>query len=208
MIEQQKMSEVAWQEMASEFAVVEKSRNKLKVAADSEGNLYKCYYRPSFFSKRFFANEAKKFAENSEMLRALGIDAPDVRQLIYVDRVMTVAVYPKLPGFSVRQLWNRNELNDDYSLMRLASFIGHLHDKGIYFRGLHVGNILFYDDQFSLLDVSDVQFLGEPLKRTQRVRNFKPLLRYIEDQNALGKNKMRYLLSCYEDSSGFDACDF
>lgn len=206
-MQQRMLSMTEWQESLKEWTVIEQSGGRIKVAADNEGYYYKCFYRPSFFSKRYFMNEAKRFAMNAHELNQRFIPAPQVDSLWSVGASVTIAKYKKLPGLSVRELWRKSSFNDEQSLELLAQFIAKLHDAGVYFRGLHVGNIVFHAGVFALLDVSDVQFLGQSLKRTERIRNFCPLLRYAEDLKILGPEKMQRLLESYEERTGFDICD-
>src|SRR5690606_35574721 len=65
---------------------------------------------------------------------------------------------------------------------RLAEFITHLHECGVYFRSLHMGNIVLTpDNQLGLIDISDMRCLGRPLSRRMRDRNYRHLLRYEND---------------------------
>ncbi len=69
----------------------------------------------------------------------------------------------------------------------LAGFLAHLHDRGIYFRALHPGNVLRLDSgSFGLIDVTDVRFFILALTRHLRARNLSRLMYYKKHRRILG----------------------
>jgi hypothetical protein len=70
----------------------------------------------------------------------------------------------------------------------LARYLAQLHDKGVYFRSIHFGNIIVDEaGAFALIDVADTRFKGRSLGNGERARNFRHLLRYPEDRQALAR---------------------
>ena len=68
----------------------------------------------------------------------------------------------------------------------VSSLFARLHDAGVYFRGLHFGNVIVDGEVVrGLVDVTDVRFRPWPLGVSARARNFKPFLRYPEDRAIL-----------------------
>lgn len=125
-------------------------------------------------------NPAKRFACNAQRLKAKGIPTLTVEKLYRVPHLKCWAVrYEGLEGDSIRQLLKQGELTQT-RLEQLVLFIKQLHDKGIYFRGLHPGNILLTPDgQLGLIDILDCYF--RPYLFTfQRQRNFKHFFRYAD----------------------------
>lgn len=58
----------------------------------------------------------------------------------------------------------------------------HLHRKGIYFRSLHLGNVILTPNgEFGLIDFSDMRIYPWPLPKFMRVRNIRRL-RGIESE--------------------------
>lgn len=65
-------------------------------------------------------------------------------------------LYQPLEGISARQLMLTQKLTQAHR-EALGQFIADLHDNGIYFRGLHWGNvILMPDNRFGLIDIAEM----------------------------------------------------
>lgn len=112
-----------------------------------------------------------RFRVNSGRLRERGVSAPDVCGWGKVhDSRMHYVCYRELPGQSLRD-WIPKE-----NLSAAARFIAGLHEAGIDFRSLHMGNILWDGkERFSLVDVTDCGFQQRPLglqRRTRRILYF------------------------------------
>jgi hypothetical protein len=155
-----------------------------KVLHLADGTFLKLFRRKSWLSKTAFYPPAKRFADNADALQKLGIPCPKVIQLYRLSEpYRSVVHYHPLEGVTLRQLLSNDERIDQLKLFaRLAEFITHLHDSGVYFRSLHMGNIVLTpDDRFGLIDISDMRCLGRPLSRQMRKRNYRHLLRYESD---------------------------
>lgn len=155
-----------------------------KVLRLADGTFLKLFRRKSWLSKTAFYPPAKRFADNADALQKLGIPCPKVIQLYRLSEpYRSVVHYHPLEGVTLRQLLSNDEHIDQLKLFaRLAEFITHLHDSGVYFRSLHMGNIVLTpDDRFGLIDISDMRCLGRPLSRQMRKRNYRHLLRYEID---------------------------
>lgn len=67
---------------------------------------------------------------------------------------------------------------------RLAAFIRDLHNKGIYFRSLHLGNIVLTPEgSLGLIDIADMSVQSRPLSAAKARRNlahFSRLLHQME----------------------------
>jgi serine/threonine protein kinase len=66
-------------------------------------------------------------------------------------------------------------------------FFAELHDKGVFFRSIHLNNIILSEDlkTLGLIDLADVKITSKGLSRAMRLRIFKHLTRYKADQDAL-----------------------
>ena len=97
---------------------------------------------------------ASRFRHNAARLRSLGVSAPQVRGWGRVrgSRIHFVS-YDRLAGTPLRNLIPCIDLE------AAGAYVAHLHELGIDFRSLHLGNIL-WDAQagFSLIDVTDCTF--------------------------------------------------
>lgn len=164
--------------------VLEKDAHGEKVLRLADGTFLKLFRRKSWFSKTAFHPPAKRFAENAAELQRLGIPCPHVIQLYHMnDPYRSVVHYEPLAGETLRQLLHSDTGLDQLELFaRLAEFITKLHDLGVYFRSLHMGNIVLTPtNELGLIDISDMRCLGRPLSRRMRDRNYQHLLRYESD---------------------------
>ncbi len=88
--------------------------------------------------------------------------------------------------------------------MDLASFFCTLHEKGIFFRSIHFGNIIqIGDKEFGLIDFTDVTFYGHSLNLKQRARNLSFPLRYVEDVESMQGSSDPNLIDCYLQLSSY-----
>jgi len=178
--------------------VLEQDSHGEKVLYLADGTFLKLFRRKSWLSKTAFYPPAKRFADNAVALQNLGIPCPRVIQLYRLSGpYRSVVHYHPLPGETLRQLLHRKmDLNQLELFARLAEFITHLHDSGVYFRSLHMGNIILTpDNEFGLIDISDMRCLGRPLSRRMRDRNYQHLLRYRSDW-ALADPHIATLFGC------------
>lgn len=164
--------------------VLEKDGHGEKVLRLADGTFLKLFRRKSLLSKTAIYPPARRFADNAAELERLGIPCPKVLELYRLSEpYRTVVHYEPLPGQTLRQLLSSDTTLDQLELFaRLAEFITHLHELGVYFRSLHMGNIVLTpDNEFGLIDISDMRCLGRPLSRRMRDRNYQHLLRYESD---------------------------
>ena len=120
----------------------------------------------------------RRFCRNARKLLSRGVSAPHVKHAFRVSgRKIHIVTYEELPGISLKKvLTNHRDMLD---IAGLARFFAHLHSNGIYFRSLHLGNVLRLDSGgFGLIDVADVHFLIFPLSMNLRTRNLSRLLYY------------------------------
>ncbi len=67
-----------------------------------------------------------------------------------------------------------------------GAFMATLHERGIYFRSAHLGNIVLTPEhQLGLIDIADMRVYRRPLRKTLRLRNFKHMVRYPQDRQWL-----------------------
>ena len=68
----------------------------------------------------------------------------------------------------------------------MGELIARLHERGVYFRSLHLGNVVQTPQgELGLIDIADMKTQRRALGRTQRKRNFAHMLRYAEDRQWL-----------------------
>ncbi|MDD0842933.1 lipopolysaccharide kinase InaA family protein [Pseudomonas sp. Gutcm_11s] len=189
---------------------IEEDGYGLKVARLRNGDFLKLYRRKRLLSSALWAPPAKLFARNAERLVALGITAPRIEDLLLIpERQLNGVRYQPLPGETLRQRWRALDSSARaLDVQRFGTFLGELHEQGIYFRSLHLGNVLALpDDSFGLIDLSDMQIGSAPLSSWKRQRNLQHMLRYPEDRSWLTEQHQQQLLAGYRQRCGSAAAD-
>lgn len=177
----------SYQILRSGAAVLEADGHGDKVLRLQDGRFLKLFRRKRLISSAALYPYAQRFADNIAALQQRGIPCPQVEQVYRIPAIQRDAVlYAPLPGTTLRQALAAPTHRSDRLAERLAQFIAQLHQSGVYFRSLHLGNILLMEnDELGLIDVSDMQCQKRPLNAWKRKRNFKHLLRYPKDQQLL-----------------------
>ena len=184
--------------------ILEKDPRGPKVVALKNNSFLKIFYtrKHPFLARLQPAN--RKFAQNSISLRQLDFNAPKVTDLFWVDRDKGISgcLYDPLPGRSLEKILNEDGNAFHQILPNLAAFIFRLHKQGVYFRSLHLGNIIdLGNGSFGLIDILDLRFKRKALSRNLIKRNFLHLENYIKRSN--NKNfQVSFLKDEYEKISG------
>jgi tRNA A-37 threonylcarbamoyl transferase component Bud32 len=142
-------------------------------------------YLKLFRIKRLFTSARifpywQRFEKNAAKLDELGVPTLKVKEIFKLPDIDRTAVhYDPLPGRTLREL---EQLNAEL-VGQLGRFIRELHDKGVYLRSMHLGNIVLTpDNQLGLIDIADMKIHGKSLSRGLRFRNFHHLCRYQDDR--------------------------
>jgi hypothetical protein len=78
-----------------------------------------------------------------------------------------------------------------------------LHERGVYFRSLHQGNVLLMDDgEFGLIDIADLRIFPSPLRNALRQRNLRHMQRYPQDRAWLFETHFEQLAKGYASVAG------
>jgi tRNA A-37 threonylcarbamoyl transferase component Bud32 len=180
----QRLSKEQYERLRAEAQVLEKDGHGDKVLRLADGTFLKLFRRKSWLSKTTFYPPAKRFAANAQALTKRGIPCPRIIQLYRLgDPPRSIVHYEPLAGTTLRDLVHQNDESELHDLFQeLAKFVTQLHEKGVYFRSLHLGNIVLTpENSFGLIDISDMRCLDRPLSQYMRRRNYKHLLRYAND---------------------------
>ncbi|MBM3350979.1 MAG: hypothetical protein FJY53_04225 [Betaproteobacteria bacterium] len=186
--------------------VLEQDERGYKVVRLKTGDMLKIFRVRRKVSGARIYSHARRFFRNSERLHTLGISTVECKRLFYfADSSDTAVLYSPLVGHTVRKLLDENSLNLDMA-HALGEYIAGLHQLGIHFRSLHLGNIVVTPDgRYGLIDISDMSIYPWPLFCNTRVRNFRHLCRYPEDIRLLGAPAWGSLLQGYFYSSQLGA---
>jgi len=158
-----------------------------KVLLLVDGSMLKLFRRKRLLSSAAWYPYAERFADNASALRQRGIPVPEVIDVFRIPSIGRDAVhYHPLPGRTLRQL--RREGLDPSREARLKTAFTHLlvelHEKGVYFRSLHLGNVVCTPDgRLGLIDIADARMSRRPLRRHQRIRNLQRLLKTAEESD-------------------------
>lgn len=140
-----------------------------------ENTLSFFYDQPGLHWSRLYP-KAKLFTDNAQALLDFGFVAPKIARLANCpEKTAWFVVYKSLAGDDVR------ELKDSTNLQQMAAHLAKLHDKGIYFLGIHLGNVLRQDDSCGLIDIAGMTVWPMPLTIWQRLRNVGRFLSFPED---------------------------
>jgi hypothetical protein len=164
-------------------SVLEKDGRGPKVVALENGLFLKIFHTRRHPILARLQPAARRFDKNAKNLKRLGIAAPHVVDPFWIDRSkgLSGCLYKPLPGQSIEQLFYSDPPLVMRTLDCLAQFIRCLHQRGIYFRSLHLGNILLLPNgDFGLIDILDLRFKRRPLSRWLINRNFKHLRCYLK----------------------------
>jgi tRNA A-37 threonylcarbamoyl transferase component Bud32 len=156
-----------------------------KVLLLQNGNYIKLFRRKRLLSSAWIWPYAERFARNAAALSAAGIPCPRILGVYRAPHLKRDVVhYAPLPGMTLRQLRERKLADQLHA--PLGQFVSRLHQLGIYFRSLHLGNVVLSPDgQLGLIDIADLKCHRRPLSERQRLRNLRHLFRDPRDRHWL-----------------------
>ncbi|WP_222937580.1 protein kinase family protein [Spartinivicinus ruber] len=167
--------------------VIEEDAYGWKVARLTNGSFLKFFRTKRLISSAVLYPYAKRFSRNASKLKELGFETVSVINLYKIkDPNRDIVHYQPLHGETLRNIAKvqNNGLSNDL-IKQLGSFIAELHEKGVYFRSLHLGNVvLTKTGTLGLIDISDMKFYSK-LSTSQKIRNFRHMFRYKKDANLL-----------------------
>lgn len=151
-----------------------------KVLKLADGTMLKLFRRKRLLSSAAWYPYARRFVDNARVLEQRGFAVPRVIAAMRIPSILRDAVrYHPLPGVSLRSLIAQGlapEAEKDLKT-RFAAFVIRLHDQGIYFRSLHLGNVILTPEgRLGLIDFSDLRAYRRPLPGFLRRRNLRRML--------------------------------
>jgi len=177
-----------------------------KVLRLTDGRMLKLFRRKRLLSSALIFPYAQRFADNTHALTLRDIPCPTVIAVYRIPSIQRDGVYYEpLEGMTVRQLQPSDE-EADALRSQLGIFIARLHEKGVYFRSLHFGNVVLTpDNDLGLIDFADLRCQKRALSDSKRLRNFAHLLRYKEDRQwLLGRDAGNTFLEGYRQGLSSD----
>ncbi len=178
----QTLSHDAYIALRADATVLEYDLHGEKVLRLADGNYLKLFRRKRLITSAAWYPYAQRFADNALILKERAIPCPVVAATYRIPAIKRDAVlYAPLEGKSLRQIIRDGE---DAPGLRavLGRFVARLHAAGIYFRSLHLGNIVISSSgQPGLIDIADLRARNSPLSPYLRRRNMQQLHKYPED---------------------------
>lgn len=156
-----------------------------KVLRLADGTIFKLFRRKRFFSSAAFLPYAQRFASNAAKLKKLGFCVPEILRVVRIAEISRDAVqYIPLPGVTLREMSRaglapkrKRELKEV-----LTRLVIHLHDEGVYFRSLHIGNVVCTPEgRLGLIDFSDLRIHPWPLGKYLRARNMRRMQGIVDE---------------------------
>jgi hypothetical protein len=160
-----------------------------KVLRLADGTMLKLFRRKRLLSSAAWYPYAQRFADNAAALEKRGIPVPQVINVWRIPSIARDAVhYHPLIGKTLRELRREGiEPAVEESLkISFTRFVIHLHECGVYFRSLHLGNVVYTPQhRLGLIDLSDTHFRRHRLSRRLRVRNLRLLQNSVDERDWL-----------------------
>ncbi|WLG25714.1 lipopolysaccharide kinase InaA family protein [Pseudomonas sp. FP1154] len=180
-----RLPQAALNQLIEGASILEADGHGPKVYLLQDGNILKLFRLKRFFSSALLRPYSARFISNATRLQELGVPTLEVLAFYKLQKPgMTAVLYRPLPGKTLRQLSNQENFSWQQTLPTLVELIRSLHARGIYFRSLHLGNIVVTpENKLGLIDVADMRFLRSPLPRRLVRRNLQHFARYIAREN-------------------------
>lgn len=190
-----RLPQAALNQLIEGASILEADSYGPKVYLLENGNILKLFRRKRLFSSALLRPYSTRFINNAARLQALGVPTLEVLACYTLPNPgMTAVLYRPLPGKTLRQLSNQDDFSWQQALPALVELIRSLHAQGVYFRSLHLGNIVVTpENEMGLIDVADMRFLRAPLPRRLARRNLQHFARYIARENLNGSFPMQAL---------------
>lgn len=160
-----------------------------KVLRLRDGTILKLFRRKRLLSSATVFPYAKRFASNAAVLKSMGIPAPRILRVVRIPHIDRDAVhYAPLTGTTLREIARACRDPERIRMLKaaLTRFVIGLHDRGIYFRSLHIGNVVCTPDgDLGLIDFADLRIHPWPLGRYLRARNMRRMASSVDERDWL-----------------------
>ncbi len=181
----EKLSRLQFEQLIKGARVLASGSRGPQVYLTVDNKVVKLFRQKGLLTSNRLWPYALRFRRNAERLKALGFHSVTVEKVAQCHALnLHLAVYPLLPGQTIRELAIAPRTNR--ALERLPAYLCALHHKGVYYKALHLGQILVQaDGSFALIDIHSSKFRATPISVNNRISNFFNTLRYAEDHASL-----------------------
>jgi len=191
-----------FKKMIAGATVISKNQYGDKVLRLSNRLMVKLFRLKRKFSSAVILPYARRFERGAKKLEELDIPSVRVLDTCRVKSIKRdIVIYQPLEGKTLREKLT-DTVDRGALLKNFAIFLAQLHDKRIYFRSIHFGNVIVLPSgEFGLIDIADLRIYLTPMSLRKRARNFRPLFRYKEDRTAILDFGLELFLDAYMENS-------
>jgi len=194
----QTLTEAQFQSFIQDASLMKSDRHGPKVYRRPDEIYVKLFRQRRQFSLAAIWPYAERFHRNSLTITRRGFDTIKVDAMYTCPEIdRTMVVYKELKGELLHDALEKDLSRE--RIEQLAGFLAALHDKGIYFRSIHMNNIVLQPGgTLGLIDIADVRFRWHALGALRRVRNLCHLLNIQHGPQLLYVDgKLNYFLDTY-----------
>jgi tRNA A-37 threonylcarbamoyl transferase component Bud32 len=176
-----------YQGLVENSVILEEDGYGPKVLETSDRYIVKIFRQKRIVSSALIKPYASRFVKNAHILKKLGIHTVEIVDMFYCPPIKrTMVKYRPIPGKTLRSVLHGSLQCDDI-MESFVRFFAELHEKGVFFRSIHLNNVIVSEDsnRLGLIDLADMKITAKRLSRAMRLRNFKHLTRYKVDQDSL-----------------------
>lgn len=157
-------------QLCSSASLLEGDEHGYKVLLLEDGRILKLFRRKRLLSSAAWSPYAERFSSNCKALALRGFTVPIVDRVFRQQELGRDGVlYQPVKGQSLRQVLGSSqgtEAGAEVLIFRLEQLVEQLVAAGVFFRSLHMGNVIVTDQgDFGLIDLSDIRFFGARLER-------------------------------------------
>lgn len=149
--------------------LIKRTRTKIRLLLSPQNKIIKHIYRRKFLSTSTLWPYAARFIKNASKLQSKNFSVPTIHEVYYYPKLNSdIIVYDYVEGPTLHEIASTNDLSFFPKFIR---YISQLHQTGIYFKDLHLSNIVFKNGVFTLLDLETIHCKRRPLKTSERAQN-------------------------------------
>jgi tRNA A-37 threonylcarbamoyl transferase component Bud32 len=188
----QQLDATAYAALIDNAEVLSRDHMGDKVFALPDGRILKLFRIKRRVTSARLWNYAQRFASNARRLQKRGFRTVAVEAVFNIPHIDRQGVlYTPLAGTTLRDAMRAHF---DQSVMnRYAEYIAALHDKGVYFRAMHMNNVLVCEDgSFGIIDMADMRIRPWHVGLWKSLRNFKHILNHNEADILWQTNMFRF----------------
>ncbi len=198
MAHHERLDKATFDHWRAQATILERDAHGDKVLRLDNGLILKLFRDKGFFSRDHWRPLSGRFARNATALQRRDIPTVTIEALYTLPwSGQCAALYTPLPGQILRDMGQSGGITPALA-RQLGEFIARLHQQGVMFRSLHLGNILLGDNgELGLIDIADMRCWPWPLNRWQRARNFSHFFRYADNAWVLSPDVATALTQAY-----------